>query len=226
MAGRVDYNLNENNKIFGRVKFDRGTQPTYTDSINPAFNDFSIQPQDEGQLNYTHIFSPTVVNNFIFSTLYYSAIFGNLSPGARLIFPGNLNFIDGTFNALGTGSGNPGGFAQGFFYPQGRRVTQWQIVDDVSISRGNHSFKTGVNWRRDDITDLTAAQQTLYPAINTTLVAFANNQIAPTGCNSKGRNLCAAARYSILPPKSNSLSPTTASGCTSRTSTASIRNSN
>jgi hypothetical protein len=198
VAGRVDYNLNENNKIFGRVKFDRGTQPTYTDSINPAFNDFSIQPQDEGQLNYTHIFSPTVVNNFIFSTLYYSAIFGNLSPGAALnLFPGNLNFIDGTFNALGTGSGNPGGFAQGFFYPQGRRVTQWQIVDDVSISRGNHSFKTGINWRRDDITDFTAAQQTLYPAINTTLVAFANNQIAPTGCNTAGNPLCGSAVFNF-----------------------------
>jgi hypothetical protein len=115
VSGRVDYNFDENNKIFGRVKFDRGVQPTYTDSINPAFNLFSIQPQDEGQLNYTHIFSPNVVNNLIFSTLYYSAIFGNLSPGPALqLFPGNLEFlVDGSLSALGTGSGNPGGFAQG-----------------------------------------------------------------------------------------------------------------
>jgi hypothetical protein len=125
VSGRVDYNLGPNDKIFGRVKFDRGTQPTYTDSINPRFNDFSIQPQDEGQLNYTHVFSPTVVNNFIFSTLYYSAIFGTLNPGPSLaLFPGNLAFSDGSLTALGTGSGNPGGFAQGFGYPQGRNVTQ------------------------------------------------------------------------------------------------------
>src|SRR5271170_3024189 len=32
LSGRVDYNFNDNNKIFGRVKFDRGTQPTYTDA--------------------------------------------------------------------------------------------------------------------------------------------------------------------------------------------------
>jgi hypothetical protein len=184
VSGRVDYNLDENNKIFGRVKFDRGTQPTYTDSINPVFDDFSIQPQDEGQLNYTHIFSPTVVNNFIFDTLYYSAIFGTLNPGPSLaIFPGNLAFGDGSgVTALGTGSGDPGGFAQGFLYPQGRKVEQWGLVDDVSVTRGVHSFKMGINFRRDDITDYTAAQQTLYPAINATLFGFANDSVAPTGC--------------------------------------------
>lgn len=197
LSGRVDYNFNDNNKIFGRVKFDRGVQPTYTDSINPVFNDSSIQPQDEGQLNYTHIFTPTVVNNFIFSTLYYSAIFGSTNPAPALaLFPGNLAFpIDGSLTALGTGSGNPGGFAQGFFYPQGRRVTQWGLVDDLSVTRGNHSFKMGVNFRRDDITDLTAAQQTLYPALNVTLFGFANDQIAPTGCAAAGN--CGSAIYNF-----------------------------
>jgi Carboxypeptidase regulatory-like domain/TonB-dependent Receptor Plug Domain len=188
VSGRVDYNFDENNKIFGRVRFDRGVQPTYTDSINPAFNLFSIQPQDEGQLNYTHIFSPNVVNNFIFSTLYYSAIFGNLSPGPALqLFPGNLEFlIDGSLSALGTGSGNPGGFAQGFQYPNGRKVEQWGLVDDVSVARGNHAFKMGINFRRDDITDYTAALSTLYPIVDTTLFGFANNEVAPSGCAAAG----------------------------------------
>ena len=84
LSGRVDYNLSDSDKIFGRVKFDRGLQPTYTDPINPVFNNSSNQPQNEGQLNYTHVFSPNVVNNFIGSVLWYSAIFGNLSPGAAL----------------------------------------------------------------------------------------------------------------------------------------------
>src|ERR1700733_2211617 len=116
LSGRVDYNLGENDKIFGRVRFDRGVQPTYTDPINPVFNNSSTQPQNEGQLNYTHIFSPTVVNNFIFSDLYYAAVFGNLNPSSALgLFPGNLEFlVDGALTPLGTGSGNPNGFAQGF----------------------------------------------------------------------------------------------------------------
>jgi hypothetical protein len=124
LSGRVDYNLGPNDKIFGRVRFDRGVQPTYTDPINPVFNNTSTQPQNEGQLNYTHIFSPTVVNNFIFSDIYYAAVFGNLSPSAALgLFPGNLEFqVDGALTPLGTGSGNPNGFAAGFQFPQGRHV--------------------------------------------------------------------------------------------------------
>jgi len=51
LSGRVDYNFSDTDKIFGRVKFDRGSQPTYTDPINPAFNIQSNQPQNEGQLN-------------------------------------------------------------------------------------------------------------------------------------------------------------------------------
>jgi len=178
LSGRVDYNFNDKNQLFGRFKLDRGVQPTYTDSINPVFNDSSIQPQDEGQLNYTHSFSPTVVNNFIGSLLWYSALFGSTNPKPALaLFPGNLAFSDGAFTNLGTGSGNPGGFGQGFLFPQGRNVTQWGLVDDLSITRGNHSFKMGVNFRRDDVSDHTAQQQALYPAVSVTLTGFANDTV-------------------------------------------------
>jgi hypothetical protein len=183
LSGRVDYSFSDRDKIFGRVKFDRGVQPTYTDSVNPVFNDNSVQPQDEGQLNYTHLFSPNVVNNFIGSVLYYAAIFGNPDPTAALaLFPGNIAFTDGSSTtALGTGSGNPGGFAAGFAYPQGRHVTQWQIIDDLSVTKGDHSFKMGINFRRDDVSDYAAETQTQYPGINTSLLGFANDQIFVPG---------------------------------------------
>src|SRR5580704_2160514 len=45
LSGRVDVNLTDKDKIFGRVRFDRGTQPTYTDPFNSAFNNQSVQPQ-------------------------------------------------------------------------------------------------------------------------------------------------------------------------------------
>lgn len=179
LSGRVDYNFNEKNQIFGRFRVDRGVQPTYTDSINPIFNANSVQPQDDGQLNYTHVFNPNVVNNFVGSVLWYSALFGSTNPGPALaLFPGNLAFTDGSFTNLGVGSGNPGGFGQGFLFPQGRDVTQWGLVDDLSILHGRHSFKMGVNFRRDDVSDHTAQELTLYPAVNTTLAGFANDQVA------------------------------------------------
>src|ERR1700722_18617156 len=201
VSGRVGYNLGPNDKIFGRVRFDRGVQPTYTDPISSTFNNSSIQPQDEGQLNYTHIFSPTIVNNFIFSDIYYTAIFGNLNPGPALnLFPGNLEFeVDGALTPLGTGSGNPNGFAAGFQFPQGRHVEQWQLVDDLSIARGNHNFKMGMNLRRDDVSDYTAGENTLYPEVDTTLFGFANNQVAPAGCSTQanGQAGCGSVLYNF-----------------------------
>jgi len=179
LSARIDYSFSDKDKVFGRMKFDRGTQPTYTDVINPAFDTSSVQPQNEGQINYTHIFSPAVVNNFIGSVLYYSAIFGsvNSSSPALGLFPGNLALSDGSLSNLGFGAGS-GGFANGFLFPQGRRVTQWGLVDDLSVTRGNHSFKMGINFRRDDISDLTASELAVYPAVSTTLFGLANDQVA------------------------------------------------
>jgi hypothetical protein len=187
LIGRVDYNFSDNDKIYGRFKTDHGLQPTYTDPINPVFDNNSTQPQYEGQLNYTHIFSPTVVNNFLGSVLWYSAIFGSQNPAQALsLFPGNLWVYDSNMSALGTGSGNPNGFVAGFEFPQGRNVTQWGLVDDLSITHGNHEFKMGFNWRRDDVSDHTASELTQYPVIETSMLGFANDQISPAAAEAAG----------------------------------------
>jgi outer membrane receptor protein involved in Fe transport len=174
LVGRVDYSFSDNDKVFGRVKFDRGTQPTYADPINPVFNAISHQPQDEGQLNWTHIFSPTVANNFIFSDLWYSAIFA----------PDNVNAANAAFpqilvssNTSLTPLGAVAGLYPGFLFPQGRDVEQWQFVDDLSVARGPHTFKVGVNFRRDDISDYRASELTLTPAVTTSLAGFATNTV-------------------------------------------------
>jgi hypothetical protein len=181
LSGRVDFDIDANNKIFGRTKFDRGTQPTYTDPINSVFNIHSIQPQDEGQLNYTHVFSPNVVNNIVGSVLWYSAIFQSPNLGAATAaFPGLFFLTDiGGIAPIGEGSGFDPAFS---LFPQGRNVTQWGVVDDLSITRGNHSFKMGVNFRRDDVSDYTASEG-LLPAIGLNAVDFSNDVLNPGGVN-------------------------------------------
>src|ERR1700733_15147980 len=175
LIGRLDHSFNDNNKIFGRVKFDRGTQPTYADPINPAFDAVSHQPQDEGQLNYTHIFSPTVANNFIFSDLWYSAIFQSADvSAANQVFPEILCSSNTSMSCLGAAGGE---FPVGFFFPQGRNVEQWQFVDDLSIERGRHNFKLGVNFRRDDVSDLRASELTNPAAVSTSLAGFATDTV-------------------------------------------------
>jgi len=171
LTTRVDYNFNDNNKVFARFKNDRGFQPTFTDPINPIFNTQSDQPEDEGQVNYTHIFSPNVVNNFIGSILWYSAIFQSANQQAALnVFPAVLSVGDTNMTALGPGGDD---VAAGFFFPQGRNVTQWQLVNDLSIARGNHTFKLGVNFRRDDVSDFTAGEEN-FPFMTANMANFVN----------------------------------------------------
>src|SRR5208283_792400 len=50
LSARVDVNLTEKDKFFGRWKMDRGYQPTYTDPLSPVFNDGSNQPIRRGPI--------------------------------------------------------------------------------------------------------------------------------------------------------------------------------
>ena len=143
---RVDHNFGENDRAFVQVQRDNGTQPTYTDPINPIFNAFSPQPQMNGQLGETHTFNPTTVNQFILTGQYYSARFGPPDYNAVLaVFPTVIRFSPALFSNMG---------GEGYNWPQGRRVTQYQIIDDLGKTQGPHSLKFGVNFHRVDLSYL------------------------------------------------------------------------
>jgi hypothetical protein len=145
LSGRGDVNVTNNDKLFLRYKMDRGLQPTATDPVNALFNATSSQPQYEGQVNYTRAISPTTINSLIASGSWYSAIFDITNrPAALAAFPYFLIENTGAGWALLGASSS---------FPQGRKVTQYQITDDLSLTRGSHEFKLGVNFRRNDITD-------------------------------------------------------------------------
>jgi hypothetical protein len=142
-AGRVDYNMGSNDTIWTKVTYEHGLQATYTDPINPIFNAQSDQPQWGGVMGWTHTFSPTLVNEFNPSVNWYSAIFepANLSA-TNAAFPETYAY--GPFTGLG---------GIDFVWPQGRNITQWQLVDNLSWTNGNHEWKFGANTRRADVSD-------------------------------------------------------------------------
>ncbi|MGA8730222.1 MAG: carboxypeptidase regulatory-like domain-containing protein [Terracidiphilus sp.] len=145
ITGRVDWKLGANDSFFAHVKHDQGVQPTHVDPISPLFNTQSNQPDWEGQMQETHTFTPDLINQFIFSTAWYSAIFKNSDPaGAAAFTPYTLSFADGSFTTLG---------GEMYFFPQGRNVTQYQFNDDVSWTKGKHTAKFGFIFKRDDTTD-------------------------------------------------------------------------
>ncbi|MFZ0793504.1 MAG: carboxypeptidase regulatory-like domain-containing protein [Candidatus Korobacteraceae bacterium] len=143
LTGRVDYNMSDKDHLFWSVSFDHGTQATYADPINPAFSAASYQPQYNGQGQWTHTFGSNATNQFVYAGSYYRAIF--TQNDAANTFPAWV------FMGLALGYTDMAHIESVF--PQGRNVTQYQFVDDFSVTKGAHNLKFGGNYRRYDITD-------------------------------------------------------------------------
>ncbi len=145
LTGRLDWNISSKDLAFIHFRSDHGLQATYTDPISSVFNADSIQPQYEGQFNYNHTFSPNTVNQLVISGSWYSAIFkpSNLTQTLQTM-PLEVSFAGNAFFPLGNDLN---------IFPQGRNVTQYQGVDDISHTMGNHTFKFGVNFVRNDVSD-------------------------------------------------------------------------
>ncbi len=149
---RADYNPTDKDHLYFRAWTDRGIQATGTDGINPAFNTNSLQPQWSTQLGYTRVVSPRSVNELLLSGFYYSALFGPPNINASLaVFPTTATFTNGDLSNLGGGANQSGVGLNN--YPSGRKVAQWQIIDDFAYTRGRHELKVGVNFRRNDVGD-------------------------------------------------------------------------
>ncbi|MFZ1943508.1 MAG: hypothetical protein WAU43_07800, partial [Acidobacteriaceae bacterium] len=76
-----------------------------------------------------------------------------------------MAWIDGSYNLLGGLS---------YVWPQGRNVTNYQFIDDVSVIKGRNNFKFGYYFRRDDVTDYS-------PGVTTTPLAYATETDFATG---------------------------------------------
>jgi hypothetical protein len=180
-SARVDHTFNQNDRGYIRVLRDSGFQPSFTSPFGPVFNDQSNQPQMSGQVSEIHTFGPNTVNQFSGSALFYAAVFTPSNPsGALTALPTFLGFSGSPFTATGA-YGEPGPF----FFPQGRRVFQYQVLDDFSHVMGKHTLRIGVSWLHDNITDLDfeALGGPINGAINTTLTDFFNGGGAATTLN-------------------------------------------
>lgn len=160
---RVDFNLGQNDHLFIHSKVDKGVQPTQTSFLDPIFDAESPQPSYEGQINWTHTFSPRITNQFLFGASYYRAIFTNTN--GRALGASNIPFTlipegfaseGGDWDVNLNASSWVGG--ANYAFPQGRNVTGYQFNDDLSWVLGKHNVKFGFTMRRDDITDYTPSE--------------------------------------------------------------------
>ena len=144
---KIDHTINAKDSIWYRFQQDTGLQAEFTDPINALFNSYSPQPQRTVVLGYTHIFNPTLVNQFNPGADWYLSIFE----------PNNYAQVEQKFPIMLTSGSDSvpfttiGGLDDTF--AQGRKVTQWQINDNLTWTRGRHTLHFGVNTRRVDTSD-------------------------------------------------------------------------
>jgi len=151
-ATRVDHNFSDKDHGYIRLFRDNGFQPTFTSPFGPTFNDASHQPQMSLQLSENHTFDPNTVNQINVSGLFYAAAFlPTDASGALAALPTQFAMAGGEFTETAD---------QPFFFPQGRRVLQYQLIDDFSKVVGNHTFRLGFSWLHDNVTDLGFGQNT------------------------------------------------------------------
>ncbi len=152
---KIDHTINTKDSVWYRFQQDTGLQAAYTDPINPIFNAYSPQPQRTLVVGYTHLFSPTLVNQFNPGASWYASIFEpNNFRQAQQAFPIVLASSSDSvpFTTIG-GNNNT--------YPQGRKVTQWQINDNLTWTHGKHTLTLGINTRRVDVSNYDLGEGTV-----------------------------------------------------------------
>jgi Carboxypeptidase regulatory-like domain len=187
VSGRVDYNITDRQKIYFRLSRDWGIQASATSPISPIFNQQSNQPWTIPQVNYTFTITPNLVNNFVASGNWYSAIFGVANfPTAEAAFAGNVIFNDGGANGSANNSTGAGFANVNALLPTGRRGEQFQLIDDVSWSQGQHTLQAGVNDRNNRVSDSSISSGSIIGAYTfTNLTDFAIGTVNSTGTGSK-----------------------------------------
>src|ERR1039458_3877967 len=163
---KIDHTIDANNSVWYRFQQDTGLQAAYTDPINPIFNSYSPQPQRTLVVGYTHIFRPSLVNQFNPGASWYSSIFQpNDYAQVQQTFP--IVLAAGSSNAPFTTIGGNDNT-----YPQGRKVTQWQINDNLDWIRGKQEYRFGINTRRVDVSDYDLGEGSVPTAVYNDLAEF------------------------------------------------------
>jgi carboxypeptidase family protein len=144
IAGKIDQKISNKDYIFFRYRADQGLQPSYLDPISPNFNALSNQPAWDAQANETHILSANSTNAFTATASHYVFQFQQNEALALKTFPYDLSF---------SGSVPFTAFTLLRLFPQGRNITQYQFIDDFTLTRGRHNLKFGENFRRYDVSD-------------------------------------------------------------------------
>ena len=148
VTSRVDHRFSDSDAIHGTYLFDKGqtTGPDVFDSVLLG----TVSRRRTASIEENHIFSPSVGN---FARIGFNRIVAeqvqSLSPIDPLAADPSYGFLPGrdvgqiSIAGITTTPGGPGAEGDYLFH-----YTSYQVYDDLSITRGGHSVRTGLSFER------------------------------------------------------------------------------
>lgn len=127
--GRLDYRISDKHSL--SLSYNNQSNRGENDQAGPAMDltegNFTTNQLILASANLNSVFTPTVVNSFSAGYQYWNNLIDSTKYVPRLIFP-SADF--------GTNTN----------VPQQSFQRKWQFRDDLSITRGKHTFRTGFDW--------------------------------------------------------------------------------
>ncbi len=188
---RIDFNPREKDNFSFRYLHDRSsTSPDFGNNgaVLVGFDTLEGGPVELGAGTWTHVFSPTIVNEFRASEARLGFLFAPtpetlanpLYSLATIAIP-NIAVTSGGATQLGPNQN----------FPQGRHEDLYQLQDTVGLTRGRQSFRIGFDIGRlieTDVVSLNAKGTLGFVAGGTGVSGLGNfllNQLGPSGTATK-----------------------------------------
>lgn len=145
-SARIDHRLTSNNDFtvgyqLGR-RNNRRTVGTSTTRLDDALQ---ARNQDTDAYNFTdnHVFGANAVNQFKMQYSVYKPSFQTENPLDPVVLIGYRNPLTNGNQTLIAGNSTAGITGDSTAFPQNRKETRWQFLDNFTYIAGNHILKTG-----------------------------------------------------------------------------------
>ena len=162
--GKVDYTIGDKDHLSGRFSFQRPVVyqapifGTAGGDANGAFEGTGIQKTYSSGINWTHVFTPTLLNEFRFGVAHYhntaqESDYGS-NDSTNLGIPGiNISQFDSGLVGIQISSFTSPLVGYSASLPWVRAEANIDLVDNVIKTHGNHTFTFGFDMRRirDDL---------------------------------------------------------------------------
>ncbi len=158
---RIDHLFSESDRLSGHVIYYSGTVVAGDPALPTTGGDTDLPVQQNYELNETHTFSPTFLNEFQMGFSRNKTHFDtqDASLNAQTILPGVPGVVDGTTNPQDAGIPTVSitgyaGLGTASNIPQGRRSNTYELFDDLTkittVGSTTHTIKFGWYGRREE----------------------------------------------------------------------------